>query len=92
MIQVCRNHAKHNISPSRFFPHNERYEIFDGKIFLHENLVEKIKIFAQYFVPIRTALRNGTSNTTYPKFKAAAEREKKTEKLCLIFSPVRNYE
>ena len=37
-----------------------RYEIFDGKIFAarfsHENLVEKIKIFAQGFVPIRTAL------------------------------------
>ena len=43
---------KHNISPStRFFPHKERYEIFDG-----ENLVEKFKIFVQDFVPIRTAL------------------------------------
>ena len=42
---------KHNISPStRFFPHKERYEIFDGKI------VEKFKIFVQDFVPIRTAL------------------------------------
>ena len=45
---------KHNISPStRFFPHKERYEIFDGT---HENLVEKFKIFVQDFVPIRTAL------------------------------------
>ena len=44
---------KHNISPStRFFPHKERYEIFDGKI------VEKFKIFVQDFVPIRTALRD----------------------------------
>ena len=43
---------KHNISPStRFFPHKERYEIFDD-----ENLVEKFKIFVQDFVPIRTAL------------------------------------
>ena len=41
---------KHNISPStRFFPHKERYEIFDG-------IVEKFKIFVQDFVPIRTAL------------------------------------
>ena len=40
---------KHNISPStRFFPHKERYEIFDGI------LVEKFKIFVQDFVPIRT--------------------------------------
>ena len=34
-----------------FFPHKERYEIFDGKIF-----AEKFKIFVQDFVPIRTAL------------------------------------
>ena len=40
---------KHNISPStRFFPHKERYEIFD--------VVQKFKIFVQDFVPIRTAL------------------------------------
>ena len=43
---------KQNISPSRFFPHKERYEIFDG----NENLVEKFKISVQDFVPIRTAL------------------------------------
>ena len=45
---------EHNISPSTrfFFPHKERYEIFDG----NENLVEKIKIFVQDSVPIRTAL------------------------------------
>ena len=44
---------KHKISPStRFFPHKERYKIFDD-----ENLVEKFKIFVQDFVPIRTALR-----------------------------------
>ena len=49
---------KRNISPSTsLFPHKkERYEIFDGKIFAR-NLVEKIKIFVQDFVPIRTALR-----------------------------------
>ena len=45
---------KHKISPpTRFFPHKERYEIFDD-----ENLVEKFKIFVQDFVPIRTALRD----------------------------------
>ena len=44
---------KHKIFPStRFFPHKERYEIFD----VNENLVEKFKIFGQDFVPIRTAL------------------------------------
>ena len=49
---------KHKISPStRFFPHKERYEIFD----VNENLVEKFKIFVQDFVPIRTALRNEKS-------------------------------
>ena len=38
---------KHKISPStRFFPHKERYEIFDGKIFAR-NLAEKFKIFVQ---------------------------------------------
>ena len=40
---------------NKIFPHKECYEIFDGKI-LHENLVEKFKIFVQDFVPIRTAL------------------------------------
>ena len=47
---------KQNISPStRFFPHKERYEIFDG-------LVEKFKIFVQEFVPIRTALMDHKKN------------------------------
>ena len=46
-----------NISIStRFFPHKERYEIFDGKMFALKSC-KKIKIFVQYFVPIRTALR-----------------------------------
>ena len=50
---------KHKISPStRFFPHKERYEIFDG------NLVEKFKIFVQDFVPIRTALKGGIPCTS----------------------------
>ena len=49
---------KHKISPStRFFPHKERYEIFDVKIFA----VEKFKIFGQDFVPIRTTLIPGTN-------------------------------
>ena len=57
MYKFVETMPKQNISPStRFFPHEERYEIFDGKIFV-QNLVEKIKIFAQDFVPIRTALR-----------------------------------
>ena len=47
---------KQNISPTRFFPHKERYEIFDGKIFA----VEKNQIFVQDFVPIRTALNRRT--------------------------------
>ena len=51
MYKYAKIMPKHNISPStRIFPHKERYEIFDGKI------VEKIKIFVQDFVPIRTAL------------------------------------
>ena len=45
-----------SISPSRFFPHKERYEIFDGS----ENLVEKIEIFVQDFIHIRTALKGGS--------------------------------
>ena len=50
---------KHKISPStRFFPHKERYEIFDG------NLVEKFKKIVQDFVPIRTALRSVTKSST----------------------------
>ena len=47
---------KQNISPStRFFPHKERYETFDGA----RKYCRKIKIFVQGFVPIRTALREG---------------------------------
>ena len=40
---------KHNISPStRFFPHKERYEIFDGKIFARKSC-RKIKDFCTRF-------------------------------------------
>ena len=45
---------------NKIFPDKERYEIF-------ENLVEKIKIFVQDFVPIRTALRACTNDI--PKIK-----------------------
>ena len=55
---------KHKISPStRFFSHKKCYEIFDVKIFA--DLVEKLKIFVQYFGPIRTALRNTIHDTLY---------------------------
>ena len=40
---------KHNISPStRFFPHKERYEIFDGKIFARKSC-RKIEDFCTRF-------------------------------------------
>ena len=38
---------KHFSSNKTFSPHEDRCEIFDGKTFLHENLVELFKIFVQ---------------------------------------------
>ena len=60
---------KHKISPStRFFPHKERYEIFDD-----ENLVEKFKIFVQDFVPIRTIGRFLSNGSFHENLRAARQ-------------------
>ena len=51
--------------PSITFPHQQDFfpvrsvTKSSTSRFSHENLVEKIKIFVQHFVPIRTALRDG---------------------------------
>ena len=58
-------------SPNKTFPHQQFFFPITSVTksstarFLHENLVEKLKIFVQDIVPIRTALRptlTGTEN------------------------------